>query len=47
MICLMLIISKVFRVAIEAFNMLNIRSKMECQASGDKTNLLIVNDTLI
>lgn len=29
------------------FNMLDIRWKMECCASGDKTNLVIINDPLI
>lgn len=31
----------------QTFNMLNIRSKMECHASGDKNNLVIINDALI
>lgn len=35
MICPILIISKVFKIAIQAFNMLNIRSKMKCWASGE------------
>lgn len=47
MICLIFVISEVFQIAIQAFNMLSIRSKMECWASGDKTNLVRINDTLI
>lgn len=47
MICLIFVISEVFKIATQASNMLSIRSKMECWASGDKSNLVRINDTLI
>lgn len=46
-ICLIFIISKVFRIAIKAFWKQDIRSKTECLASGDKTNLVTIKDTVI